>query len=128
MSDLLKQSQAVTVLSKGGTIEQAAEAAGVHRITVIRWKKDPEFQKALERESMQENDVTVSGLNMLAPQALVVLQKALSMEGDVPHSALRAADLVLKRLHEMQPVGPTGPSSLMERLAELSDPSGEDDD
>jgi purine nucleoside permease len=116
------------VLSKGGTIDQAAEAAGVHRVTVIRWKKDPEFLKALEKESMQENDVTVSGLNMLAPQALVVLQKALSMETDVPHSALRAADLVLKRLHEMQPVGPTGPSSLMERLAELDTPDAADED
>jgi purine nucleoside permease len=128
MSDLLKKSQAIAVLSKGGTIDQAAEAAGVHRVTVIRWKKDPEFLKALEKESMQENDVTVSGLNMLAPQALVVLQKALSMETDVPHSALRAADLVLKRLHEMQPVGPTGPSSLMERLAELDTPDAADED
>ena len=128
MSDLLKKSQAIAVLSKGGTIEQAAEAAGVHRITVIRWKKDPEFLKALERESMSENDVTVSGLNMLAPQALVVLQKALAMEDNIPHSALRAADLVLKRLHEMQPVGPTGPSSLMERLAEIEQPTADDED
>ena len=60
---------------------------------------------------MAENDVAVSGLNMLAPQALVVLQRALAMEENVPHSALRAADLVLKRLHELQPVGPTGWSS-----------------
>lgn len=128
MSDLLKKSQAIAVLSKGGTIEQAAEAAGVHRATVLRWKKEPEFLKALDRESMVENDVTVSGLNMLAPQALVVLQKALAMEDGVPHSALRAADLVLKRLHEMQPTGPTGPSSLMERLAELDETSEADAD
>lgn len=128
MSDLSKKSQAISVLSKGGTIDQAAEAAGVHRVTVIRWKKEPEFAKALDRESMSENDITVSGLNMLAPQALVVLQKALSMEENVPQSALRAADLVLKRLHEMMPTGPTGPSSLMERLAELDDPTADDED
>jgi hypothetical protein len=128
MNDLSKKSQALAVLSKGGTIEQAAEAAGVHRITVIRWKKDPEFAKALERESMTENDITVSGLNMLAPQALVVLQKALAMEDNIPPSALRAADLVLKRLHEMMPTGPTGPSSLMERLAELDSEDADDAD
>jgi hypothetical protein len=128
MNDLLKQSQAIAVLSKGGTIDQAAEAAGVHRATVIRWKKNPEFSKALDRESMQENDVTVSGLSMLAPQALIVLQKALAMDENIPHSALRAADLVLKRLHEMQPTGPTGPSSLMERLAELDDPDPDEAD
>ncbi len=56
-----KQAKALEVLAAGGSHEAAAEAAGVHRVTVTRWANHhPEFVAEMNRRRL---DAVETGIN-----------------------------------------------------------------
>lgn len=85
------QTIAVTALLAGQSISEAAEAAGVDRRTVHRWKHEDGFSEALadgQREIMAECS---DRLAALAERAVSAVEKAV-VEDQSPTVALRVLD------------------------------------
>lgn len=125
---------ALKVLSEGGTQEEAGKAAGVHRVTVARWKaEDPEFAAALEAEGRSQAKIAEKGLGLLLPRALKVYEDALT--GDKTDKMmsirLKAAGEVIKRLQEFEkaqgPRAAQGNTKFEDRLAEIGPDDQESD-
>jgi len=108
-----KRKQAAEILASGGTQADAAKAVGVNRSTVMRWLKDPEFV-----ESVDGRSDAAGGLTMLVPEALLLLQQALS--GDVSAARARIALDVIKAAAGLNPVG-AAEGTLISRIAELDE-------
>lgn len=88
--------KALEILSLGGRVKAAANAAGVSERTINRWLADPTFRaelRRLEAEQLQRLGRRIMGLGELAAGAL---QDALGPGQPMAHR-LRAADLVTSR-------------------------------
>jgi hypothetical protein len=126
VADVNAKAIAVKILSEGGTQEEAAKAAGVHRVTVANWKaKDADFISALEKAGKTQAQIAQKGLAYLLPQALKVYEGALTGNPDRYTSIrLKAAGEVIKRLQEFEkaqgPRAAMGHTPFEDRLAELT--------
>lgn len=91
-----RQRRALEVLCTGGKVAVAAKEAGVSRVTLSRWQREPVFAaelRRLEGESLRALGRRLLGLGEKAGTAL---EDALG--DDMPIGArLRAADLVTSR-------------------------------
>lgn len=122
------------MLSEGGTQEEAAKAAGVHRVTVARWKaNDPEFNAALEAAGRSQAKIAEKGLALLLPHALKVYEQALlgNKQDKMMSIRLKAAGEVIKRLQEFEkaqgPRASEGHTKFEDRLAEIGPDDQESD-
>jgi len=118
--------RAARILAGGGSQAQAARETGKHRSTIKRWLEDPDFQDLLaeQRELLEapaplEAQAT-KGLSDLVPQAIALLEEALS-GGAVPAAQARVAlDVVIKaatlRTSAETAGGETSLAALLEQL------------
>lgn len=111
------------MLASGGTQQEAADAAGVHRVTVNHWMQDPTFAAAVEAEGHTQAEIALAGLTILLPEALKVYEQALTSDNMKNGSLkLKAAGEVIKRLQEFEAKAPkdaVGKSAFIERLSAL---------
>lgn len=78
------QLTALEALLRGETVTDAADAAGVHRTTVHRWRReDPEFRAALNRERARMQDRVRMRLMKAADHAAETVHDAVAEDGDV---------------------------------------------
>jgi len=90
----LRQERAMDVLLRGGRDSEAAEAAGVRRQTVNKWRHhDAAFIAALNRRRRAIWQANLDRLRALVGDALDTLVEI--MGGDDPALRLRAAQAVL---------------------------------
>jgi hypothetical protein len=88
----VKQQNAIDMLVTGGTDAETADAVGVNRVTVTRWRLyDPEFEAELNRRRAAVSGTAVDRLRALLPRAL----DALEAELDGGRYRVRAAVSVL---------------------------------
>ena len=99
------QAAAFTSIVEGGSMTAAAEAAGVARGTLYRWRtEDPRFIAAVKEWRTQERDSAYDGLSGLAATCTAAIAQAVS-SGDA-----RLAMRVLERLRNARDVPSPVPS------------------
>ncbi len=100
-----EQAKAASALARGLSQERAGQEAGVTRRTVIRWSKDPAFQREVNRLKLEIKEVKVEtverivreeeiSLSSLLPKALGVLQQILDDPDSRSSDRLKAVSLV----------------------------------
>ena len=113
-----RRQQAARALAAGANQASVARELGVDRATIGRWRKDPEFQAYVASVSAEASEEAVSGLTILVPQALRLIERALSGE-DVPATRARVALDVVKAAASIDKGSGGGSSAFEERLREL---------
>ena len=100
------QAKALQVLTQGGTVDEAAEAAGVSERTVYRWKDTPAFSLALveyvkDRQEAGEVDDILDEIyeHLLrgSNEGSEFLREVVTGEGSV-NAKIRASSLLLQNL------------------------------
>jgi hypothetical protein len=90
-----KQEEAIAALLSQRTMEEAARVAGIGPTTLIRWQKQPEFQKAYRDARRAAFGQAVARLQQASSAAATTLLKIM-LDANAPASTrVRAADSVL---------------------------------
>jgi ActR/RegA family two-component response regulator len=112
----IEQQNAIDFLAMGKTDLETAEAVGVHRGTVAKWRlHDPHFQAALNARRQEVFGAVADKLRSLAPKAVDTL--ATAMEG----GSVSAAVAVLKAtaLDKLsRPAGPIDGEQIIRAMVE----------
>jgi hypothetical protein len=102
------QQNAIDLLATGKTDGQTAEAVGLHRVTVTKWRLyDPWFQAELNRRRLDLWGVAAERLRNLAAKALDVIEREL--ESPFPEAAARDVLKMTGLDKAGPPTGPTDP-------------------
>lgn len=113
---------AIEHLLTGATVTEAAEAVGVDRTTVHRWRKEPAFQAAYNRGISELRDAAQARIYRLAEKAARTVEVALDADN------VTAAIAVLKGTGylsgEPVHVGPSDPS----RIAKLREQAAQQEE
>ena len=90
-----KMEAAVTALITQRNQEEAARAAGIGVATLVRWQKDPEFQKAYRGARRAVHQQSTARLQQATGAAVTTLFKVLVDPATPASVKVRAADSVL---------------------------------
>jgi hypothetical protein len=128
------QLSAVDLLAGGKNDSETADALGVHRVTVTRWRNySPEFRAALAERRQAVWGSAADKLRALVPKALDTLAAELEHGADKAHVALAVLKLTGAAI-AVVPTDPTDPDEYVreavkaERKARSRDRDGELDD
>ncbi len=112
-----RKEEALALLLSGLNNAQTAKQIGVNRVTVGRWiKDDPEFAAALDPELAEK---ARGGLRELVPQALKILEDALTPGGNVTAARAKVALDVIKTASSISTSEEKITGTLAARLAEI---------
>ena len=110
------QHRAVLALLERPTVAEAANSAGIHRATLYKWLKDPDFQ-AVYREARREAlRLTTARLQQISSEAVEALREIVGDRSQQGASRVGAARVILDyaaRMTELEDFG--------ERLARLEE-------
>jgi hypothetical protein len=109
-----KQLRAVEALIAYGEVSLAAEAVGVNRATIRRWRERPAFVAALRAAEAEAIGDLSRRLARLSATAIDVVADLLDDDTLSPAIRLRAADLALARMLQLRDL-----VDVEERLAAL---------
>ncbi|HVA46106.1 MAG TPA: hypothetical protein VNH11_07005 [Pirellulales bacterium] len=112
----IEQQNAIDLLATGKTDLETAEAVGVRRGTVAKWRlHDPHFQAALNARRQEVFGAVADKLRSLAPKAVDAL--AAAMEGGNVSAAV--AILKATALDKLaRPAGPTDGQQIIDGMVE----------
>jgi hypothetical protein len=125
----IEQQSAIDLLLTGKTDRETADAVGVNRVTVTKWRLyDPWFRAALNRRRQETWGAAVDRLRSLLPVALDVLEDELQNGAEPGKTAL--AVLRLAGLDRQQPavnlgsylIGLTDAEEILDELARRRSP------
>src|SRR5262245_49729200 len=112
--------QVLSLLSNGSTITEAADAIGVHRNTIMNWRRTSAvFQRRWHTMQYEQAMHWREQIQTLAPTALETLRQILEDPKASPSVRLRAALAVVKDLAAPAPAQPEFPDLSKTRAAEL---------
>ena len=95
------QLRVIAELIGGASMVEAAEAGGVDRSTIYRWKQDvPAFAEELRRARNEIRDRLQDAYRTLGPNAIETVAEILRAAGTPPAVRLRAALEILQRVEE----------------------------
>jgi hypothetical protein len=97
-----KQRRAIASLAAGGSVVDAAAAAGVSDRTVHRWHHEPAFAAALRKARALALSGVFNALIARGRRAVEILE--LAMEGDASNSQRLAADAVIQNIIKLHDV------------------------
>jgi predicted site-specific integrase-resolvase len=109
-----KQEKAIQALLTHPTMEEAAEAAGVNRVTLFRWLQQGEFQAAYTKARRESVRQAIARLQNRSGEAVEVLAEIMSDITNAPSARVSAAKAIIEYSIEAVEV-----EDLAERLAEL---------
>lgn len=89
-----RQLEAIEWIINGYSDTRVAEAVGVDRRTIYRWRRDSRFMDELNRQRDQMLHETTDGLRAMMPAALELIARY--MKTEPPDRAFRAATMLLK--------------------------------
>ena len=99
------QFRIIADLISGASMVDAAEASGVDRSTIYRWKQDvPAFAEALRRARNEISDRLRDGYRTLAANAIETVAEILRAADTPPGVRLRAAMEILQRVEAVEAV------------------------
>ncbi len=123
-----RQVLAAQRLVEGATLQEAADAAGVNRATVIRWRQDPAFRDFQADQAKRADDAGLrarAGLEALVPKALKLLDEALEPGSKITGQAAKNALDVIKAASAMsREEGAAGGGTLEARIVEIDEKLG----
>ena len=112
--------QVLALLSSGSTITEAAAAAGIHRNTIMNWRRTSAvFQRRWHTMQYEQAMHWREQVQTLVPTALEALRQILEDPKAAPSIRLRAALAVVKDLQTPAPTQPEFPDLGKTRAAEL---------
>lgn len=97
-----RQSIAIERLLNGGTVQGAADAAGVSRKTVYKWLSIPAFQEAINNAQAEAMARLSRALIALGGSAVLTLGEIMNDHTQPAAVRVRAADIVTNRLLTMR--------------------------
>ncbi len=97
-----RQSIAIERLLNGGTVQGAADAAGVSRKTVYKWLSIPAFQEAINNAQAEAMARLSRALIALGGSAVLTLGETMNDHTQPAAVRVRAADIVTNRLLTMR--------------------------
>ena len=110
-----EQQAAIDLLVTGQTDQETADAVGVHRVTVTKWRNyDAHFQAALNQRRRDVFSVNADRLRALVPVAVGVLEAELNnpengSRGQLALNILKAIGM------GAGDIGPTDPEAVIEK-------------
>ena len=93
-SESLSQRQLVALpyVASEPTVSEGARAAGIARMTLTRWLRDPAFREELERMRRNISELAYSNLEGLTLKSVIRLQQLLDdPDPNVRHRAIKTA-------------------------------------
>ena len=97
-----RQSIAIERLLNGGTVQAAADAAGVSRKTIYKWFDNPSFQAAINSAQAEAMARLSRALIALGGSAVLTLGETMNDKSQPAAVRVRAADIVTNRLLTMR--------------------------
>jgi hypothetical protein len=114
------QLAAVESLAAGGTVSDAASAAGVERLTVDGWRGDnPSFIAALNARRQDRRDSVQNRLLGLTDKAVAAMEKMLDDESVPAPVRLKVAQIVLDAaggIPKAEPIGSCNPRAVQNAI------------
>ena len=90
-----KMDQAVAALLTQRNVEEAARAVGIGVATLLRWQKEPEFQKAYRDTRRAAFGQAVARLQQMSGAAVATLGKMMVEPTAPPSTRVRAAEVII---------------------------------
>ena len=92
-----KMEEAVTALLTQANVEAAARAAGISVATLMRWQKEPEFQKAVRQARRAAFGQAITRLQQMSGAAVATLGKMMVEPTAPPSTRVRAAEVIINQ-------------------------------
>ena len=87
-----RQLVALPYVASESTVSEGARAAGIARMTLTRWLRDPAFREELERMRRNISELAYSNLEGLTLKSVIRLQQLLDdPDPNVRHRAIKTA-------------------------------------
>ena len=90
-----KMEDAIVALLSQRNVEEAAKAAGIGVKTLLRWMKEPVFDKAYREAKRAAFSQAIARLHQMTSAAATTLGKIMIDPGAPASTRLRAADIIL---------------------------------
>ena len=90
-----KKEEAIIALLTQRNIEEAARSIGVVPNTLMRWMKEPEFEKAYRQARRAAFGQSISRLHQMSSAAVATLGKVMVDPTTPPSTKVRAAEAVI---------------------------------
>ena len=109
-----KQEKAIHALLTHPTMEEAAESAGVNRVTLFRWLQQEDFQSAYTKARRESVKHAIARLQNRTGEAVEVLAEVMKDQTNAPAARVAAAKAVFEFSLKAVEI-----EDLAKRLAEL---------
>jgi hypothetical protein len=90
-----KMEDAVAALLTQSNVDAAARAVGISVATLMRWQKEPEFQKALREARRAAFAQAIARLQQMSGAAVATLGKVMVDQCAPPSTKVRAAEVII---------------------------------
>jgi len=90
-----KMEEAVAALLTQRNHEEAARVAGISTATLLRWQKQPEFEKAYRQARRDAFGQSISRLHQMSAAAVATLGKLMVDPSTPPSTRVRAAEAII---------------------------------
>jgi len=94
-----QQQQALTLLASGKSVDEISETLDIHRTTLWRWRKNPEFIARFNQLIQQGKEKQVQSFINLQQRAFEVFEEALSSENELLR--FKAATVIIDKVKEL---------------------------
>ena len=90
-----KKEQAIVALLTQRNIEEAAKSIGIAPNTLLRWMKEPEFEKGYRQARRAAFGQSIAKLHQMSSAAVSTLGKVMVDSNTPPSTKVRAAEAIL---------------------------------
>ncbi len=90
-----KMEEAVAALLTQRNVEEAARSIGISVATLMRWQKQPEFEKAYREARRAAFGQSIAKLHQMSSAAVSTLGKVMVHPGTPPSTKVRAAEAII---------------------------------
>jgi hypothetical protein len=94
-----QQQQALTLLASGLGVDEISETLDIHRTTLWRWRKNPEFIARFNQLIQQGKEKQIQSFINLQQRAFEVFEEALSSENELLR--FKAATVIIDKVKEL---------------------------
>ena len=94
-----QQQQALTLLASGKSVDEISETLDIHRTTLRRWRKNPEFIARFNQLIQQGKEKQIQSFINLQQRAFEVFEEALSSENELLR--FKAATVIIDKVKEL---------------------------
>ena len=119
------QTRVVVALAQGCSVSAAAETAGVHRMTVHRWLKDPVFDAAVKQTRDDYRETISDAFQTLTGLAVTKLRMLLESQSTPPAVLAKVSLAILNRRYFPKKGWELAPMLNLEVSPESEDEDGE---